>query len=402
MKKGWERKTLGELIQLISGQHIDSKDYNTDSRGVGYLTGPSDFGPLNPIITKWSEHPKVKARKGDILITVKGSGVGKINLLDQKEVAISRQLMAVRVMGADPQFVYSFLSSSFDHFQSESTGAAIPEISREQVLGLQIAVPPLAEQQRIVGILDEAFAGLATAKATAEKNLQNARALFESHLQSVFSQGSQSAAEGRGKGWVETTVGDEVEFAAGFAFKSTQYASDAAKGVRLLRGDNIMQGEFRWESAAYWPSGDTLAYERFRLEENDIVLAMDRPWVTAGLKIARVATEDLPCLQVQRTARLRVSARLSWRYLFHLLRSQRFVSYLLDGQTGLGVPHISGKQILAFQFSRPSLDEQKIIAAKLDALQKETQRLASLYQQKLLALEALKKSLLHQAFSGEL
>ena len=244
-----------------------------------------------------------------------------------------------------------------------------------------------------MGILDEAFAGIATAQANAENNLQNARALFDSHLNSVVTK--------RGKGWVETKLGDEVEFAAGFAFKSTGYVS-AKKGIRLLRGDNIMQGEFRWESAAYWPSVDSLTYDRFRLEENDIVLAMDRPWVTAGLKIACVSANDLPCLQVQRTARLRVSQRLSWRYLFHLLRSQEFVSYLLEGQTGLGVPHISGKQILSFQVFRPSLDEQKRIVAKLDALATQTQRLESVYTQKLSALAALKKSLLHQAFSGKL
>lgn len=138
-----------------------------------------------------------------MLITVKGSGVGKINLLDEDEVAISRQLMAVRVTGAEPSFIHAILSSTFDHFQSLSTGAAIPGISREQVLSLKISLPPLTEQQRIVAILNEAFAGLATAKANAEKNLQNARALFESHLQSVFTQ--------RGKGWMETTLGAATE-----------------------------------------------------------------------------------------------------------------------------------------------------------------------------------------------
>jgi type I restriction enzyme S subunit len=89
VKNGWQARTLGELCQLVSGQHIDAKDYNMESRGVGYLTGPSDFGQLHPVVSKWTEHPKVKARGGDILITVKGSGVGKINLLDLEEVAIS-------------------------------------------------------------------------------------------------------------------------------------------------------------------------------------------------------------------------------------------------------------------------------------------------------------------------
>jgi type I restriction enzyme S subunit len=123
MREVWESAILGDICQLISGQHIDAKDYNTESRGIGYLTGPSDFGPLNPIITKWTEHPKVTALPGDLLVTVKGSGVGKVNLLDVDEVAISRQLMAVRVNGADPRFAYAFLSLKLEHFLALSTGS---------------------------------------------------------------------------------------------------------------------------------------------------------------------------------------------------------------------------------------------------------------------------------------
>ena len=85
---GWQTVKLGAVCELISGQHIDARDYNTCGRGIGYLTGPSDFGPTNPVISKWTESPKVKAKCGDILITVKGSGVGKVNVLDLEEVAI--------------------------------------------------------------------------------------------------------------------------------------------------------------------------------------------------------------------------------------------------------------------------------------------------------------------------
>lgn len=84
------------------------------------------------------------------------------------------------------RFILAFLSSVFDHIQSISTGAAIPGIAREQILSLSVPLPPLPEQQRIVRILDEAFASIATAKANTEKNLQNARALFESHLRDIF------------------------------------------------------------------------------------------------------------------------------------------------------------------------------------------------------------------------
>ncbi|MBG29423.1 MAG: hypothetical protein CMI31_05410, partial [Opitutae bacterium] len=131
---GWEEKKLGEVCDLISGQHIMAKDYNSDGEGIGYLTGPSDFGLDYPTISKWTEHPKKIAIKNDILITVKGSGVGSINLQIFDEVAISRQLMAIRAKNVNTNFLYSFLSIQFEYFQSHSKGAAIPGLSREDVL----------------------------------------------------------------------------------------------------------------------------------------------------------------------------------------------------------------------------------------------------------------------------
>ena len=372
MKKGWPIKTLGDVCQLISGQHIDAKDYNTESRGVGYLTGPSDFGPLHPVITKWTEHPKVKAKRGDVLITVKGSGVGKINLLDEDEVAISRQLMAVRVTGAEPSFVHAILSSTFDHFQSLSTGAAIPGISREQVLGLTIALPPLAEQQRIVGLLDEACDGLAIAKANAGKNLQNARALFESHLQSVFTH--------RGKGWVEKTV-DKL---------STNLDS---KRVPITKSDR-KAGEY-----PYYGASGIVDYVADYIFDGDALLV----------------SEDGANLLMRSTP---IAFSVSGKYWvnnhahilkFENMETQRFVEFYLESikldefVTGAAQPKLNQKALNSIPIPiPPKLDEQARIVAQLDALAAETQRLTRLYEQKQAALVALKKSLLHQAFTGEL
>ena len=147
-------RPLSDFCSLVSGQHIDKEDYNTDSKGIGYLTGPSDFGTKNPIITKWTESPKVTAIRGDILITVKGSGLGKVNVLDIAEAAISRQLMAIRPNGADPSYVYSLISAKFDHFQSLADGAAIPGITRGQVLDFHIPLPPLEVQKEIVAEIE--------------------------------------------------------------------------------------------------------------------------------------------------------------------------------------------------------------------------------------------------------
>jgi type I restriction enzyme S subunit len=258
---------------------------------------------------------------------------------------------------------------------------------------IPIPVPSLSEQQRIVTLLDEAFDGIATAKAHTERNLQNARAIFESHLDAVLSR--------RGDGYTTTTLGAEVDLLPGYAFPSGGY-TDAIDAVRLLRGDNIMQGYFRWEEAKGWPSGDFESYSRFALQEGDVVIAMDRPWVKAGLKRAQICPDDLPTLLVQRTSRLRTLGRMQMDFLSHLTGSQSFSRHLLEVQTGIGVPHISGKQIESFKFMLPPMSDQKSIANTLNELLLNTQRLDEIYQQKLTTLDELKKSLLHRAFSGSL
>jgi type I restriction enzyme S subunit len=401
MKKGWKSETIGEICEVVNG--------GTPKTGVNkYWDGehqwitPAEMGKrATPFIGE-------TARK----LTDAGMANSSARLLPPHSVILSsRAPIGHLVINTEPmatnqgckglipscklnyKFLYYYLSSIVELLNSLGTGATFKELSGGKLKEVAIPVPPFPEQHRIVGILDEAFAGLATAKANAEKNLHNARALFESHLQAVFSQ--------RGMGWVETTVGDHVDFLAGFAFKSSQY-TDSEDGVRLVRGDNIVQGEFRWDGVKRWPKKSAADYSQFAFNENDVVLAMDRPWVAAGLKVAFVTKSDLPSLQVQRTARLRAKPSLHWKYLFHLIRSSSYITYLLDGQTGLGVPHISGKQILSFAFPLPPLTEQQKIIASLDALSTETTRLVAIYQQKLAALEALKKSLLHQAFTGEL
>ena len=150
----WPMGVLADVCTLISGQHIDQADYNTEQVGVDYLTGPSDFGFKHPVATRWTSKPKVFADKGDILMTVKGSGLGSVNLLNTERAAISRQLMAIRVRDADPEFIYVLLMAKFDHIQSLGGGAAIPGITREHVLGLKIPLPPLATQQAIVAEIE--------------------------------------------------------------------------------------------------------------------------------------------------------------------------------------------------------------------------------------------------------
>ena len=239
-------------------------------------------------------------------------------------------------------------------------------VAKEFIESYPIPIPPLPEQRRIVGILDKAFAGIATAKANTEKNLQNARALFESHLKSIFTE--------KGEERVGTTLGGEADLLSGFPFKSARY-TNSEKDVRLLRGDNIVQGSLRWDDVKRWPASDTAEYKRYELTTGDVVLAMDRPWVKAGLKRAQISFDDLPCLLVQRTARLRGNGSMNNRFLVYLISSGAFTQHILGLQTGIGVPHISGQQIRDFQFLKPPVKEQLHIAHQLDEFLAETQRL---------------------------
>jgi len=157
LTKDREQKSiiLGDIIELISGQHLLANEQNEVGKGIPYLTGPSDFGEKYPTATRWTETPKVVAEPGDILLTVKGAGVGKTNRLLSEKTAISRQLMAVRAKGADADFVHLILRNATDHFQSTMTGIAIPGIGRKDVLSLKAKLPSFTEQKRIVAKIND-------------------------------------------------------------------------------------------------------------------------------------------------------------------------------------------------------------------------------------------------------
>ena len=152
--------------------------------------------------------------------------------------------------------------------------------------------------------------------------------------------------------WPIVTLREFVDLLAGFAFKSAGY-SEAENSVRLLRGDNIGQRVIRWEDAKRWPSGDLANLVRYALRVGDVVLAMDRPWIPAGLKVARVTESDTPSYLVQRVSRLRTKSSGDDNFLYALLSSPAFSAYIQNSTTGTAVPHISAKQILDYEFNLP-------------------------------------------------
>ena len=167
--------------------------------------------------------------------------------------------------------------------------------------------------------------------------------------------------------WPTVRLGDAADLLTGFPFKSDGYVSDSA-APRLLRGDNIVQGRLRWDGVKRWPAETAAPMAKFRLHEGDVVLAMDRPWIEAGLKFASIHREDLPALLVQRVARLRGGEGLDTRFLKYVIGCRDFSDYVLSVQTGTAVPHISARQIEDYEFDLPPLDEQTAIASILGTL----------------------------------
>lgn len=164
-------------------------------------------------------------------------------------------------------------------------------------------------------------------------------------------------------------LGDLAEVTFGYAFPSAQFA-DRPVGPRLLRGENIGFGTTRWTATKWWSAELANGLDKLALRPGDIVLAMDRPWLAAGLKHAVIRADDLPALLVQRVARLRARERLDQRYLRFVIGSQDFAEYVLAVQTGSTIPHISGRQITDYRLPRlPPLAEQRVIGEVLGGLE---------------------------------
>jgi len=395
MNDGWQMRNLGELCTLISGRHLRPKQHNTESRGIGYLTGPADFGPLNPVISRWTEHPQALAKRGDILITVKGAGVGKINLLAADTVAISRQLMAVRVTEGDPRFLFAFLGWQFEHFQSLGSGATVPGISRDNVLDLQVPMPPLAEQRRIVGILDEAFDGITTAKANAERNLQNARALFESQLQAAFNRRGERRDRDAALSSVLSTQprngwSPPAEFQTGSG--TPVLTLSAVTGFKYDGSRTKLSSAPTREEAHYWLENGELLITRSNTRE-----LVGHVAIYDGIPAKAICCDLIMKMKVD-------PKKAITRFVYFFLRSPEARAYFTTRAHGASSTMKKiGKQVVQnILIPLPALEEQGLIVSTLDSLQEETQRLESLYQRKLAALDALKKSLLHRAFSGQL
>jgi type I restriction enzyme S subunit len=286
------------------------------------------------------------------------------------------------------KFLYYYLLGSVEYLDSLGTGTTFKELSSGKLQEVKVPVPPLPEQRRIVALLDEAFAGLATAKANAERNLHNARAIFDCYLESVFSE--------RGEGWTDSTIGAENRF---IDYRGKTPAKTAT-GIPLITAKNIKMGFLQEEPKEFIAEGDYASWmTRGIPEKGDVLFTTEAPLAN----VAQLDTDEKVAFAQRVIIMQPNKTRLDGCFLKYLLLSKPVQDRIRLHGTGATVQGIKASLLRLIEISFPkSLEQQESIVHRLDALAEETQRLTHLYERKLAALEELKKSLLQQAFNGEL
>lgn len=392
--------TLDEVADIQSGFAFASKEYSETGHFLVRIGNVQD-GQIsldNPRFVELEKRTKkFELQPGDFLTSLTGN-IGRVARINETHLpaALNQRVARLRITSkqALPDYVGYFLQSdSFgERLRQKSHGAAQANVSPKEIASIPVALPFLDEQKRIVAVFDQAFAALDRARAHAEANLADAIELKNCCVESELSSNVLGELE---------SVGPHVNLLTGFAFKSGGYTEDP-EDIRLVRGDNIVQGEFRWDGVKRWPVSDRANYEKYELARDDVLIAMDRTWISAGIKYAIVDEAALPSLLVQRVARLRSKPSLLPRYLAYWIGSKFFERYVLFIQTGLGVPHVSGSQIENFSIRVPSISEQEAVLDRLDKIMERRDRLVSAYRRKVTDLANLRQSLLQKAFSGQL
>ena len=376
MKKGWSIKRLADLLELQNGYAFDSKGFNPTD-GIPLIRIRSlKAGTETETRFRGDYEKKYVVKAGDLLIGMDGEfgcyeWKGEPALLNQRVCRLQKFTGELI-----PRFLFYGVNDYLKAIEDVTGYTTVKHLSSKQILEIRFPVPPLDEQKRIVAKLDEAFTGLAKAKENAEKNLQNARALFESHLQSVFTQ--------RGPGWQSKRL-DEV-----CAFDKAQ---GSHRGLPYVGLEHIESHTARFIGSA---EPQIVKSTTFRFTKEHVLYGRLRPYLNKALipKFeGHCSTEIFP---------LRPSRELMREYLLFWLLDNATCERINNTSRGARMPRAKMDEVMSFDIPLPTLDKQKRIVETLENLRERTQRIARIYERKHAALEALKKSLLHQAFAGEL
>jgi type I restriction enzyme S subunit len=391
VKEVWPRKKIHDIAEHSLGKMLDKAKNKGDAkpylRNVNVRWFDFDLSDVKHMRFVREESARYMAAKGDVLVC-EGGYPGRAAIWESDEPIFFQKALH-RVRFHEPErskwFVYYLHYRDLDGTLKDSfNGAGIQHFTGEALARFEVPLPPLRDQQRIVNILDEAFAGIATAKANAEKNLQNARAIFDSHLQSVFSH--------RGDGWVEKSLCEVCAIPSTLVDpRKDEYIDLVHVGAGNIESTTGVLFDLKTAREERLISG------KFPFDEAMVLYSKIRPYL---MKVARPEFHGLCSADMYPLRPLQ--NQITRDFLFHLLLSKPFTDYAVKGSARAGMPKVNREHLFEFRTWLPAVEEQTEIATRFDNLHTETQHLESVYQRKIAALDELKKSLLHEAFSGRL
>lgn len=408
MKAGWQEKRLFELCEtFVDGDWIESKDQS--SEGVRLIqTGNIGNGIFKDRAEKsryisnntFSRLKCTEIFKGDCLISRLPDPVGRSCILPDSEnrmiTAVDCTIVRFKRKQITPEFFNYFSQSSWyvNAVESETTGTTRKRISRTKLGQINIPVPPLPEQRRIVAILDEAFAGIAAAKENVEQNLKNAKEVFENHLQFIFTRCS--------KDWKKTTLEKvlDIQPQNGWSPPSENHADC---GTPVLTLSSVTGFIFKPDKIKF-TSADTNLSKRYWVKNGDFLMTRSNTPEPVG-HVAIAHGIEKPTIYPDLIMRMIPNQEyMVNEFLYYQMRSPVLRDEITERAQGANptMKKISNKSAKTIPIFAPSVKIQKKIVEEVKSLSAETSLLESIYQQKLSNLEELKKSLLQQAFSGAL
>lgn len=400
MREGWNLKNLGELCELIGGgtpSKSNSKFYHGDIpwatvRDMRHeILSNTEFRISSDAVKKSSTNI---IKKGNVIIATR-VGLGKACIL-KHDTAINQDLKGVvprNTKELTVGYLFHWIKSVSDQIEKAGTGATVQGVKLSFIESLQIPLPPLPEQQRIVALLDEAFAAIAKAKANTEKNLLNARELFESYLEGVFEDGR--------KKWNVVKVRDVSKVIGGFSFKSREFVHKGK--YQVLRMGNVRPGIIREEeNPVFIDSLGEAALKKSLLKRNDIIITQTGTKNKRDYGFTAIVDKDNYLLN-QRIASVRFNKDYLPKFFLYFSWTKIFKDQFFANETGtVGQGNVGIGAITEALIPECSTGEQKLLVEQLEFIENQTKKLEAHYQQKLVSLEELKKSILQKAFRGEL
>jgi len=265
-------------------------------------------------------------------------------------------------------------------------------VSPTEIRQLTFPLPPISTQRSILSFLENHITHIDLLIEKYERLLE----LLSEKRQAVI---NELLTRSESNNYVKLKY--VVDFLPGYAFSSNDFSNDP-NDIRLLRGINVGVGQIDWEDVVYWPVEKKKGYKDYLLESGDIVLGMDRPWISDGIRIAQISDSDCPALLVQRVLRIRAKPGVKQDYVRMTLEDDKFRQYFEPITTGVSVPHISQKQVGEFEIPLPAESEQVAILSEWMGFQEEERRLRNRIGSFINLLREKRQALITHAVTGQI